>query len=338
MLIQLGTVGFVAVASAFAVAFLAGSVRAWLVHAGIHDAPTARSSHAAVTPRGGGLALLAIVLPGWLLGGWLTAGPAPLALAGLTAAVAGVSFIDDVRGLSPAVRLPAQLLAVLAGLLALDPAPLFPEWLPVWLERGLLAVAWLWFVNLYNFMDGIDGITAVETFAIGSGLGLVGWVHGTNTVGVGPFLAWLLAGGAAGFLVWNWAPAKIFLGDVGSVPLGFLIGALLLETASVGLWAPALILPGYYLADATITLIRRLLRGEKVWRPHREHAYQLAVQAGLSHAAVALRIAALNALLIGCAVWAAVGSPGLPLALAIASTLAVWLAFQRDKCWGPPKT
>ena len=322
MLIQLGTVGFAAAASAFAVGFVAGPVRAWLVGAGIHDAPTARSSHAADTPRGGGLAVLAIVLPGWLLGGWLTAGPAPLALAGLTAAVAGVSFIDDVRGLSPAVRLPAQLLAVLAGLLALDPAPLFPELLPIGLERGLLAVAWLWFVNLYNFMDGIDGITAVETCALGLGIGLVALATGAGAdATVAP---WLLAGSAVGFLWWNWAPARLFLGDVGSVPLGFALGWLLLDLAAGGHLAAALILPGYYLLDATVTLLQRVARGETVWQAHKQHAYQRAVQRGLSHSVVAGRIAAANLPLVGCALWAANGQPWFAAAAASLVCLGLW--------------
>jgi UDP-N-acetylmuramyl pentapeptide phosphotransferase/UDP-N-acetylglucosamine-1-phosphate transferase len=294
-----------ALAAGVAVALLTGPVRARLIHFGVYDAPNARSSHSQLKPRGGGIAVLAVVLPGWLAAAWgLGEVGAAVALVALTAGLAGLSLIDDVRGLPPVVRFPAQIAAVGLGLWALDLAPVFQGWLPGWLDLAFAALAWLWFVNLYNFMDGIDGITGVETLTIGLGLGLVGLVAGlgpTSALGVVP---WLLAGAAAGFLIWNWAPSKVFLGDVGSVPLGFLLGALLLQAAAAGQWAPALILPAYYLVDATVTLLRRAARGEKVWRAHREHAYQRAVQAGLSHGAVALRIAAVNGVLLVCAIWA----------------------------------
>ena len=122
----------------------------------------------------------------------------------------------------------------------------------------------------------------------------------------------------AGFLPWNWSPARIFLGDVGSVPLGYLLGWLLLLAAIEGAWAAALILPAYYLADASLTLLRRAARGEKVWRAHRQHAYQRAVRGGLSHRWVAGALAALNLVLIALAVllapdwpWAALAAAGL---------------------------
>jgi len=118
------------------------------------------------------------------------------------------------------------------------------------------ALAWIWFINLYNFMDGIDGITGVETATIGLGLTLVSLVAGLAAPVAG--LGMAMAGAACGFLLWNWTPAKLFLGDVGSVPLGFLAGFLLLYLASEGHLAPAIILPLYYLFDAMATLLRRL--------------------------------------------------------------------------------
>jgi len=113
-----------------------------------------------------------------------------------------------------------------------------------------------------------------------------------------------VAAAALGFLVWNWSPARIFLGDVGSVPLGYVLGFLLNRLALGGQWQAALILPAYFLADASITLLRRLLRGERVWQAHREHFYQRAVQQGLGHDAVVLRVVAADIVLIACA-WAA---------------------------------
>ena len=327
MPIELGLLVAASAAVGLAVAWLTGPLRQALIYRGIYDAPNARSSHQSVKPRGGGLAVLAVVLPAWLVAGWWVGGQAPVALVGLSAAVAALSFVDDVRGLGPGPRLLGQFAAVVAGLISLDPASLMAGWLPLWLERGLVAVAWLWFVNLYNFMDGIDGITSVETVTVALGLGLVALVTGAGTAGA--VLPWLLAGACAGFLWWNWAPSRIFLGDVGSVSLGFALGWLLLELAARGHLAAALILPGYYLLDTTATLLRRLLRGEKVWRAHKQHAYQRAVQAGLSHAAVAGRIAVANAILIGCALWAVAGAPIAAGALAALVAVGLWASLRR---------
>jgi len=177
----------------------------------------------------------------------------------------------------------------------------FQGLLPPVLDYALTALVWLWFVNLYNFMDGIDGITGGQTAAIGFGVALVGFLSLDPNGGSLP-LGLALGATALGFLAWNWAPAKLFLGDVGSIPLGYLTGWLLLGMAGEGRWAPALILPLYYLVDATVTLLRRAARFEKIWHAHREHFYQRAVQAGLGHAAVVLRILAANVVLIGLAV------------------------------------
>ena len=130
-------------------------------------------------------------------------------------------------------------------------------------------------------------------------------------------LAAAILGGALGFLLWNWSPAQIFLGDIGSVPLGYLTGFLLIDVAARGHWKIALILPLYFLADATITLLHRLLQGERIWQPHRRHYYQQAVRRGLGHAAVVRRVIAANLLLIGCG-WAAEnGWGGLALGVAV---------------------
>ena len=146
-------------------------------------------------------------------------------------------------------------------------------------------------------------------------------------------LAGAILGAALGFLVWNWAPARVFLGDVGSAPLGYLTGYLLIGLAAAGRWRIALILPLYFLADATITLGRRLLRGERVWQAHREHYYQQAVRRGLGHAAVVKRVVLADLLLIACG-WAAENGLGPPaLAAAAVIVLALLTALARG---GPP--
>lgn len=289
------------------------------------DRPNERSSHRVPTPRGGGLALLTAVLLVWA--GFVAAGRAPPAIgAVLIAAVvlATVSWIDDLHGLSPLLRLTVQTAAVaigLAGLPELRDVPGWPLGAAFLAGAGLL---WLWWVNAFNFMDGIDGLAGAEAAAIGAGLAAIG--GGSDPV-LMP-LAAAVAGGAVGFLLWNWAPARIFLGDVGSTALGYLTGFLLLGFALRGHWRAALILPLYFLADATITLLRRLLRGERVWQAHRQHFYQHAVGRGLGHGAVAGRVAAADLLLIGCA-WAAErgwGAAALGLAAVVVGVLLLALA------------
>ena len=140
-------------------------------------------------------------------------------------------------------------------------------------------------------MDGIDGIAGSEAAAIAGGL-LVLAVFGNGADPSVTLLSAAILGASLGFLVWNWSPAKIFLGDVGSVPLGYLTGFLLIGLAGAGRWKIAMILPLYFFADATITLGRRLLRGERVWEAHRQHFYQKAVIRGLDHAMVVRRVIA----------------------------------------------
>jgi UDP-N-acetylmuramyl pentapeptide phosphotransferase/UDP-N-acetylglucosamine-1-phosphate transferase len=243
------------------------------------------------------------------------------------ALLAAISWADDLKPQPAILRFGVQVAAVALGLWTLHPQVLlFQGLLPLPADRVLTALLWLWFVNLFNFMDGIDGISAVETIAIGGGLAAV-WALGYQPL-VRTFLAGAVAAAAVGFLFWNWAPSRIFLGDVGSVPLGYLLGGLLLLIAASGYWVSALILPLYYLADASITLGKRALRREKLWQAHREHFYQRAVQRGFSHAAVAGRIAACNAILVILAIFAAWAPAGQALiALAVALLAVVGLLF-----------
>jgi UDP-N-acetylmuramyl pentapeptide phosphotransferase/UDP-N-acetylglucosamine-1-phosphate transferase len=269
------------------------------------DYPNERSSHFDPTPRGGGIAVTISILLAWIAlhkVGLVASSFVSIALG--TSLLALVSWIDDLRGLSPGMRLVAQGAAVTIGILVL---PSTRSALEAWLGSTLFFVAaglvWVWWINLFNFMDGIDGLAVSEAAAICSGLLLFALV-GDGADPAAALLAAGIIGAALGFLVWNWSPARIFLGDVGSVPLGYLSGFLLLDLASRGRWKIALILPLYFLADATITLLRRLLAGERVWEPHRQHFYQQAVRNGLPHSAVVKRVIAANLLLIGCG-WAA---------------------------------
>lgn len=297
-----------------------------LQRAAVLDLPNARSSHAAPTPRGGGLAVVAAIASAWLVlcvGGVIA--PASLVVAAGMIGLAAVSWADDLHSLPVALRLLAQFVAVAAGIWFLRGGPVFQGLLPPGLDAVAGALVWVWFVNLFNFMDGIDGIDGSEAAAIGIGLVLIAGFG----IGRDPGIAGLgavIAAAALGFLVWNWAPAKIFLGDVGSVPLGYVLGFLLLELAVRGWWRAAIVLPLYFFADATLILLCRLLRGERVWQAHREHFYQRAVQSGLGHDAVVLRVIAADIMLIGCA-WAAENGWGFA-GLGVAGIIVVLLLVE----------
>ena len=274
-----------------------------LIAYNVVDRPGKRSNHKGNVPTGGGIAVIGVVLTSWMCLALLTGTLGETRIIVVAAAVlAGISFIDDIRYVPQLARLTAHVAAVALGLTLLpDAALLFDGLLPYWADRLATCVAWVWFINLFNFMDGIDGITGVETIAVAGGLAtallLMAPVESSDWSKAS--LAAVLAGAAAGFLVLNWHPARLFLGDAGSVPLGYLLGWLLVWSACVaGLWWLALVLPLYYWADATTTLLARGARGEKVWLAHRCHAYQVAVRAGASHAAVAVFIALINAALV----------------------------------------
>lgn len=281
---------------------LTGRVLAYLRHRAILDHPNDRSSHSIPTPRGGGWGVMLTLLPAWTLIALITGGVArALPILAGAAALMAISWMDDRRGLGPAPRFLTQIAAVVAGLSALPGDGLvFQGLLPLWADRVLAALGWLWFVNLFNFMDGIDGLAGSEAATIGAGLALVVAVGGLDpALGLYGLAA---AGAALGFLMWNWHPAKLFMGDVGSVPLGFTLGWLLLAVAAAGQWAAALLVPAYFLADATFTLLRRLAEGKKVWQAHREHFYQKATQRGRNHAQVVRLVLVLNAALVALAV------------------------------------
>lgn len=306
-----------------------------LLHHAVLDHPNRRSSHATPVPRGGGIAVMTAIATGWLAYALTVPALLPV-MALLLAAAAGlaaISFLDDLFDLTAATRLLAQFLAILLGMLVLaDAGPVFQGLLPGGLDLLAAALLWLWFINLFNFMDGIDGLAGVQTVALALGLVSAGIAAGTTDTDWQPPLL-MLAAAAAGFLWFNWQPARLFLGDVGSVPLGYLLGFLLLSAAAAGQWAAALILPAYYLADASITLARRVLRGEKFWHGHREHFYQQAVRRGFSHAAVSAMVAGGDALLILLAMLAAAGHelPALAGAALVTASLLGWMVRARPK-------
>ncbi|MGA2550129.1 MAG: glycosyltransferase family 4 protein [Burkholderiaceae bacterium] len=233
------------------------------------DRPNERSLHATVVPRCGGFGIMLTLL---LVAGSTSPGLWPV-LIGLVLLVV-ISFLDDRRGMPIVLRFATQIAAV--TLVLASQAVGLPWWLVC-----AIGLAWLWGTNLYNFMDGSDGMvgamtaTGFASYAVASGI----LNPNLTTVSV------VASGSALGFLVFNRPPAKLFLGDVGSIPLGFLAGAvgfLGLRDGRWPAWFPCMVFSPF-VADASVTLLRRLFRGEKVWQAHREHYYQRLIQSGFSH-------------------------------------------------------
>jgi UDP-N-acetylmuramyl pentapeptide phosphotransferase/UDP-N-acetylglucosamine-1-phosphate transferase len=301
--------------------------------------PNARSSHREPTPQGGGLAVIAAVLAAvWgaivlgqpMFGNLAGQFYAATAAAMLLAAIGG---LDDIRSLSAAVRLAAQALAVGLVIATLPNEVRAIPHVPHWLDRTVLFLGGIWFVNLFNFMDGIDWMTVAEVVPITGAVVLLALFAG---IGILPTLvAGALFGAMLGFAPFNKPVARLFLGDVGSLPLGLLVGWLLLQVASRGHLTAAILLPLYYLADATITLGRRLARGERVWEAHRSHFYQRALDLGFTVPQVIARVAAVNIALVLLALITA-STPTLPVkavSLAAGCALVAWLliSFARGK-------
>ncbi|RVU19768.1 glycosyl transferase [Methylobacterium oryzihabitans] len=252
--------------------------------------PNARSSHAAPTPQGGGIAVIGAAV---LVGVAFWPEPFGQEAAMLAAATLGLAFvgtIDDIRPLPVLPRLLLQALAV-GGVVAASGTRLFPD-LPVGAEWGLSLLAGLWFVNLVNFMDGLDWMTVAEVVPVAGalvGLGLAGHLAAAPLL-----VAACLLGAMLGFAPFNRPVARLFLGDVGSLPIGLLLAWLLYRLAGEGGFAAALLLPLYYLADATLTLLRRAQAREPVWQAHRSHFYQRATANGRAVPAVVGTVFALN--------------------------------------------
>jgi UDP-N-acetylmuramyl pentapeptide phosphotransferase/UDP-N-acetylglucosamine-1-phosphate transferase len=284
------------------------------------DAPNERSLHTAPTPRVGGLA---IVLTVTFALGWLAWQPVVLACA---VALALVSFLDDRSGLPTLVRFGAHLLA----------AAVSASWLiglanPVWTVAIVLAVVWM--TNLFNFMDGSDGLAGGMalfgfcTYAIGA------WLQGDALLATASIA---IAAAALGFLAFNFHPAKVFMGDAGSIPLGFLaagIGILGWRDGRWPIWLP-IVAFSPFIVDASVTLARRLLRGERVWEAHRTHYYQRLVQLGWGHRRTALAEYCLMALCGGAALWGMRASMRTQLVLLAAlAVLYGALALGIDRAW-----
>ncbi|MFJ7284461.1 glycosyltransferase family 4 protein [Pseudomonas sp. NPDC099000] len=274
-------------------------LRRYALARSIIDVPNARSSHSVPTPRGGGVAIVLVFLLSLPFLGWMQLVPVAtlVAVGGAGALIAVIGFIDDHGHVAARWRLLGHFAAAAWALLWLGGLPavvIFGVSIDLgWFGYVLSALYLVWMLNLYNFMDGIDGIASIEAICVCMGACLLYWVSGFEN------MVWLplsLASATAGFLFWNFPPARIFMGDAGSGFLGVVLGVISINSAwaSSQLFWAVLILLGVFVVDATFTLMRRCLRGDKVYEAHRSHAYQFASRRFGKHLPVVLTVAAIN--------------------------------------------
>lgn len=293
---------------------MTGVLRRYALARSLMDIPNTRSSHSVPTPRGGGVAIVLVflmVLPVLVIQGSVVPAVA-YALGGAGAFVAVLGFLDDHGHIAARWRLLGHFTAAGWALFWLDGLAPLQLW-GIELDLGwggyLVAALYLvWLLNLYNFMDGIDGIASIEAICVCLGAAALVWVGDGGASAA--LLPLVLAAAVLGFLFWNFPPARIFMGDAGSGFLGITLGVLSLQAAWVNpqwLWC-WLILLGVFIVDATFTLLRRLMRGDKVYEAHRSHAYQYASRRVGRHLPVTIAVACLNVIwLLPIALWVVTG-------------------------------
>jgi UDP-N-acetylmuramyl pentapeptide phosphotransferase/UDP-N-acetylglucosamine-1-phosphate transferase len=287
--------------------------------------PNARSSHRIPTPQGAGIAVIGATL--LVAGGAATwmGFPIPFEVFGATAAIAIVGMVDDIKSIPVLPRLLLQAAAVGALVYsAPDDLAIAPD-MPLAAERAIELVAGLWFVNLVNFMDGLDLMTVAEVVPVTGALVVLAQLGEFHTLPA--VIAAALCGAMLGFVPQNRPVAKVFLGDVGSLPIGLLLGWCLLQLAWQHHLIAALLLPLYYLADATVTLMRRMARRESFWAAHRSHFYQRATDNGFTVSQVVAEVFLLNIVLATLAVVSVMSSAAIGIVSLLLGAVAVALVL-----------
>ena len=333
MLIAAVTLVGAAAATALLIFFLSPLLRRYAL-----AKPSVRSSHQVPTPQGGGIAVITAATAAICVSSlfWLpepTTSSQPTTLLAAVILLASVGALADIRPVAVAPRLLLQILAVAAVVYQLpSDLHIFPI-LPSWIERTLLVLGGVWFVNVVNFMDGLDLITAAQVVPITAAIAVIGLVGLLPPEAVVVSLA--VCGAMIGFSFFNRPVAKLFLGDVGSLPIGLVLGWLLALLAGNGGRTAAFLLPLYSVADGTFTLLRRLFAGERVWEAHRSHYYQRATDGGFSVIEVVARVFLTNIVLCGLAVLSVI-YPGRLVQIGVllgGAILVTWLlvTFARGK-------
>lgn len=326
------------------ITLLAWGVAVWVLRRAetlrLVQLPNHRSSHVQPTPNGGGLGIVVagsmaglglVLVFGWMVGGFVL---------GLAVVLAAVGLRDDMAHLPARVRFGVQVMVCAGVLIVLGDLPALALGgglelqVSGWILFGLLLLAGVWWINLFNFMDGIDGIAGAQVvFMLLAGGAMAVWSE-PETV-QSPIWMWMLyvAAATVGFLLLNWPPARIFMGDVGSTWLAFMVFALALLTIQAGWLSYAfwLVLAAVFVTDATVTLLTRMLRGERWYEAHRSHAYQRLSRRWqgdrkAGHRSVTLLVAAVNGLWLAPLAWACVQWPAGSVAFVVAAYLPLVLA------------
>ncbi len=294
----------------FLLSFIVTSFLTWLLvfsltSYGVVDVPNPRRAHSKITPRGGGLAILIVIIIGLItyeyfstntLINFIKIGP-------LLLIISTISFLDDLISIPIFIRLLFYTICSTIAILSfLSPLLLFHHKLPFYVDFILSIIGLTVFLNIYNFLDGIDGISAVESIHLSITILILCYLKFDVIININFIIVLniLILACSIGFLIFNWHPAKIFLGDVGSISLGFLLGLslLLVSASSIHLFAASAIASLYYTADGGLTILIRLVNKEKIWQPHLKHFFQKAVRNGKNHKQVVSRIILCNTLLM----------------------------------------
>lgn len=272
---------------------------------GIVDVPSSRRTHLKITPRGGGLAFVILFVTLLPIFEYMVLDSVfnSIKLLQIFLPISLVSFWDDISHVMIPIRLLIHILcSCLAIIWLIHPNTILHYEIPLNLDLAIGAFALLTFLNVYNFLDGIDGITVSESIHLSCTILLLCVLRYDIIPNVDMVIvtATIILGWSLGFIYFNWQPARIFLGDIGSISLGFLLGICLLTiaSASVKLFAACVISSLYYIADGGMTILIRMVKGERIWEPHLQHFFQKAVLSGKSHKRVVSYIIECNILLM----------------------------------------
>lgn len=289
----------------FLFTFITTSIFTWaLVHSltsfGIVDVPGQRRAHNKITPRGGGLAIMLVMIIGLISYEYFVTNSLVFSsrLLPLLSIISVISFLDDLITIPIYVRLITHLTCSTIIVLSLSPALLFHNIVPFYVDFIISVLALTTFLNIYNFLDGIDGISCTESIHLSITILILCYLKTEIIINVNSLVVLniMILASSISFLLFNWHPAKIFLGDIGSIGLGFTIGLCLLtlSVSNSNLFIASFIASLYYIADGLITILIRIVNKEKIWQPHLKHFFQQAVKKGMSHQEIVVKIALCN--------------------------------------------
>ncbi|MCC8399369.1 MAG: glycosyltransferase family 4 protein [Rickettsia endosymbiont of Platyusa sonomae] len=294
----------------FLLSFIATSFFTWLLifnlpSFGMVDIPDPRRAHNKITPRGGGLAIVIVVIIGLITYEYFVTEMLinSIKIVPLLLIISTISFLDDLVSIPVFIRLIIHIIcSTISIILFLSPALLFHHELPLYIDFVLSIIYLITFLNIYNFLDGIDGISGAESIHLSITILILCYLKYDTIININFIIVLniIILGCSIGFLIFNWHPAKIFIGDVGSISLGFLLGLclILISASSIHLFIASSIASLYYMTDGGLTILIRLLNKEKIWQPHLKHFFQKAVRNGKSHREVVYRIIICNILLM----------------------------------------